>query len=43
MQAFLSEGQQVSKQSLRAVFDFPHSAVRTPVSAISIKESCLAF
>lgn len=43
MKAFISEGQQVSKQSLRAAFDFPQSAVRTPASAISIKQSCLAF
>jgi len=41
--AFISEGQQVSKQSLRAAFYFPQSAVRTPASAISIKQSCLAF
>lgn len=43
MKAFVSEGQQVSKQSLRAAFDFSQSAVRTPASAISIKQSCLAF
>lgn len=42
MKAFISEGQQVSKQSLRDAFDFPESAVRT-ASAISIKQSCLAF
>lgn len=43
MKAFISEGQQVSKQSPRAASDFPQSAVRTPASAISIKQSCLAF
>lgn len=43
MIAFISEGQQVSKQSLRAAFHFPQSAVRTPASAISIKQSCSAF
>lgn len=43
VKAFVSEGQRVSKQSLRAAFDFSQSAVRTPASAISIKQSCLAF
>lgn len=43
MKALNSEGQQVSKQSPRAASDFPQSAVRTPASAISIKQSCLAF
>lgn len=43
MKAFISEGQQVSEQSLRAAFDFPQSAVRNPASVIYIKQSCLAF